>query len=105
MPLSRLTVRSVTARPPQDRRPPVDGLLVGQRAVHDRLDRFGGDVQPLERRHNCVADTALDPDLVVGCSHVSPLPAEFISPLDLVAIGLVGAEEAAALASAEGDTI
>jgi uncharacterized membrane protein len=33
------------------------------------------------------------------------LASEFISPLDLVAIGLVGAEEAAALASAEGDTI
>ena len=33
------------------------------------------------------------------------LASEFISPLDLVAIGLVGAEEAAALAAAEGDTI
>jgi uncharacterized membrane protein len=33
------------------------------------------------------------------------LASEFISPLDLVAIGLVGAEEAAALASAEGDAI
>jgi len=33
------------------------------------------------------------------------LASEFISPLDLVAIGLVEAEEAAALASAEGDTI
>jgi uncharacterized membrane protein len=33
------------------------------------------------------------------------LASEFISPLDLVAIGLVGAEEAAALAAAEGDAI
>ena len=33
------------------------------------------------------------------------LASEFISPLDLVAIGLVEAEEAAALASAEGDAI
>jgi uncharacterized membrane protein len=33
------------------------------------------------------------------------LASEFISPLDLVGIGLVGAEEAAALASAEGDAI
>jgi uncharacterized membrane protein len=33
------------------------------------------------------------------------LASEFISPLDLVSIGLVGAEEAAALASAEGDAI
>jgi uncharacterized membrane protein len=33
------------------------------------------------------------------------LASEFISPLDLIAIGLVGAEEAAALASAEGDAI
>jgi hypothetical protein len=33
------------------------------------------------------------------------LASEFISPLDLVAIGLVGAEEAAALASAERDAI
>ena len=33
------------------------------------------------------------------------LASEFISPLDLVPIGLVGAEEAAALASAEGDAI
>jgi hypothetical protein len=33
------------------------------------------------------------------------LASEFISPLDLVAIGLVGAEEAAALASVEGDAI
>jgi uncharacterized membrane protein len=33
------------------------------------------------------------------------LASEFISPLDLIAIGLVEAEEAAALASAEGDAI
>jgi uncharacterized membrane protein len=33
------------------------------------------------------------------------LASEFISPLDLVGIGLVGAEEAAALAAAEGDAI
>jgi hypothetical protein len=33
------------------------------------------------------------------------LASEFISPLDLVGIGLVEAEEAAALAAAEGDTI
>jgi uncharacterized membrane protein len=33
------------------------------------------------------------------------LASEFISPLDLVAIGLVGAEEAEALAAAEGDAI
>ena len=33
------------------------------------------------------------------------LASEFISPLDLVSIGLVGAEEAEALASAEGDAI
>jgi uncharacterized membrane protein len=33
------------------------------------------------------------------------LASEFISPLDLIAIGLVGAEEAEALASAEGDAI
>jgi uncharacterized membrane protein len=33
------------------------------------------------------------------------LASEFISPLDLVAVGLVGAEEAAALASAEGDAV
>ena len=33
------------------------------------------------------------------------LASEFISPLHLVSIGLVGAEEAAALASAEGDAI
>jgi uncharacterized membrane protein len=33
------------------------------------------------------------------------LASEFISPLDLVALGLVGAEEAAALASAERDAI
>ena len=33
------------------------------------------------------------------------LASEFISPLDLVAIGLVGAEEAAALAAVEGDAI
>jgi uncharacterized membrane protein len=35
----------------------------------------------------------------------SRLASEFISPLDLVAIGLVGAEEAEALASAEADAI
>jgi hypothetical protein len=33
------------------------------------------------------------------------LASEFISPLDRVAIGLVEAEEAAALAAAEGDAI
>jgi uncharacterized membrane protein len=33
------------------------------------------------------------------------LASEFISPLDLVALGLVEAEEAAALASAEGDAL
>jgi uncharacterized membrane protein len=33
------------------------------------------------------------------------LASEFISPLDLIAIGLVEAEEAAALASADADTI
>jgi hypothetical protein len=33
------------------------------------------------------------------------LASEFISPLDLIAIGLVEAEEAAALAAAEGDAI
>jgi uncharacterized membrane protein len=33
------------------------------------------------------------------------LASEFISPLDLVAIGLVGAEEAEALASADGDAL
>jgi hypothetical protein len=33
------------------------------------------------------------------------LASEFISPLDLVAVGLAGAEEAAALAAAEGDAI
>jgi uncharacterized membrane protein len=33
------------------------------------------------------------------------LASEFISPLDLIGIGLVGAEEAAALAAAEGDAI
>jgi uncharacterized membrane protein len=33
------------------------------------------------------------------------LASEFISPLDLVSIGLVGAEEAEALASTEGDAI
>jgi uncharacterized membrane protein len=33
------------------------------------------------------------------------LASEFISPLDLVAVGLVEAEEAAALASAEGDAL
>jgi uncharacterized membrane protein len=33
------------------------------------------------------------------------LASEFISPLDLVAIGLVGAEEAQALASADGDAL
>ena len=33
------------------------------------------------------------------------LASEFISPLDLVALGLVGAEEAAALASAERDAL
>jgi uncharacterized membrane protein len=33
------------------------------------------------------------------------LASEFISPLDLIGIGLVGAEEAEALASAEGDAI
>jgi uncharacterized membrane protein len=33
------------------------------------------------------------------------LASEFISPLDLVAVGLVGAEEADALASVEGDAL
>jgi hypothetical protein len=33
------------------------------------------------------------------------LASEFISPLDLVALGLVEAEEASALASVEGDAI
>jgi uncharacterized membrane protein len=33
------------------------------------------------------------------------LASEFISPLDLVAVGLVGAEEAEALASVEGDAL
>jgi uncharacterized membrane protein len=33
------------------------------------------------------------------------LASEFISPLDLVAVGLVGAEEAKALASVEGDAL
>ena len=33
------------------------------------------------------------------------LASEFVSPLDLVELGLVGAEEAAALASAEGDAL
>ena len=33
------------------------------------------------------------------------LASEFISPLDLVAVGLVGAEEAEALASTEGDAL
>jgi hypothetical protein len=33
------------------------------------------------------------------------LASEFISPLDLVALGLVGAEEAEALAASERDTV
>jgi hypothetical protein len=51
----------------------VQGGLVDDVAVEDRLDRLDVGFQPLERRRQLVADTAPDVDLVTCRRLVAPL--------------------------------